>query len=754
MDHPRRRSWRFQGLLVGLVVLLGLLRPLGALPGAQARREAADIQTAFAAAAAESGTPEALLLALSYTLTRWEQHAGAPSTSGGFGIMHLTDVAWQPPVNARGDDLPRAGSRTPMAQLHTLDLAAGLLGVAPATLKSDRTLNIRGGALLLASYARQKDGSLPATLAGWYAAVVRYSGFTAAGSAFDFADQVYATLASGASRVTSDGEAVTLPPQTFTLARPTPESLGLARAPEFEGDCPPDLDCDVVPAAYEMVTPGDTSDYGNYDLANRPVDGADIRYIIIHDTEISYDLTLQVFQNPQTYASSHYVIRSNDGHIAQMVENRHITWHAGNWYMNAHAIGLEHEGVAIEGASWYTEYMYLSSARLTRYLTAKYGIPRDRAHIIGHDEIPGPTPANQAGMHWDPGPFWDWDHYMDLVRGDPERPAPATAGVVRISPEFSSNMPPLTYCYTANDCHDVPAQPTNSVYLRTAPRLDAPFITNPYLTAPDLRANNWANKALAGQQFYRIGRYGAWDAIYFSGQVAWLYNPGQMYTSPASGLLVTPRAGQTIPVYGRAYPEAEAYPVGVAPQAIVPIYQMPASQIYVASELVQSSYYRAPTYTLSYEPELHYPILGQTNYYQLWFNHRFGFVKAGDVDVIGSPGLLGLRLDPAAAERSGAPGTLVTHTLQLTNTGELTATYALSVTGGLWPAVLSASTVQLGPGESRQITLQVSVPASPASSLDTAQIWVRRPDQPGQVALATRVTRTRSAQAYLPFISR
>jgi hypothetical protein len=326
--------------------------------------------------------------------------------------------------------------------------------------------------------------------------------------------------------------------------------------------------------------------------------------------------------------------------------------------------------------------------------------------------------------------------------------------VVQISPACSTNLPPLTYCYTVDDCRDVPAQPTNSVYLRTAPRLDAPFITNPYITAPDLRANNWANKALTGQQFYRIGRYGDWDAIYFSGQVAWLHNPGQTHTSSANGLLVTPRAGQQIPVYGRAYPEAAAYPAGVTPQAIVPIYQMPANQIYVASELVQSSYYLAPTYTLSYDPELHYPILGQTNYYQIWFNHRFGFVNASDVAVIASPGLLGLKLDPAAAERSGAPGALVTHTLLLTNTSEMSATYTLSATSGLWPAVLSASTVQLDPGESRSITLQVSVPASPAGPLDSAQIWVRRPDRPGHVALATRVTRTRSAQAFLPLISR
>ncbi|HYF63441.1 MAG TPA: N-acetylmuramoyl-L-alanine amidase, partial [Herpetosiphonaceae bacterium] len=426
MNHrprPRSRYWAAFGVL-GL--LLALIAPQGGRPAvpAQASNGAPDIAAAFAAAARESGAPEPLLLALGYALSRWEQHPGKPSTTGGFGIMHLTDADWRPPVNARGDDRARPAGG-PFASLQTLAAAARLLGMPPESLASDAGLNIRGGAALLASYARQADGALPATLEGWYGAVARYSGFADSTNAFAFADLVYDTLRRGASRTTSAGQHVTLRPQAVSPIQPDAAELGFPTAPTFEGDCPPALSCEVVPAAYALTN---GEDYGNYDLANRPVEGQDIRYIIIHDTEISYDLTLQVFQNPLTIASSHYVTRSSDGHTAQMVENRHITWHAGNWYINSLGIGLEHEGVAIEGASWYTEYLYHASARLTRYLTDKYGIPRDRAHIIGHDEVPGPVPGNQAGMHWDPGPFWDWDHYMDLVRGDePERMAP-TAG--------------------------------------------------------------------------------------------------------------------------------------------------------------------------------------------------------------------------------------------------------------------------------------------------------------------------------------
>src|SRR5215212_5257059 len=48
--------------------------------------------SAFSAAAAKYGVPESVLLAVSYAETRWDDHQGAPSTSGGYGPMHLTAV--------------------------------------------------------------------------------------------------------------------------------------------------------------------------------------------------------------------------------------------------------------------------------------------------------------------------------------------------------------------------------------------------------------------------------------------------------------------------------------------------------------------------------------------------------------------------------------------------------------------------------------------------------------------------------------
>jgi hypothetical protein len=91
--------------------------------------------------------------------------------------------------------------------------------------------------------------------------------------------------------------------------------------------------------------------------------------------------------------------------VAARLPTKDVAWHAGNWYVNSKSVGIEHEGFATKG-TWYTEAMYRASSKLVRYLTAKYGIPLDRAHILGHDNVPGTVPATIKGMHWDPGPYW------------------------------------------------------------------------------------------------------------------------------------------------------------------------------------------------------------------------------------------------------------------------------------------------------------------------------------------------------------
>jgi len=596
-----------------------------------------DRQAAFAAAAREFGVPEELLLAVSYNLSRWENHGGAPSFAGGYGPMHLTHLDAAPDFKGKGDDAPPAPRDTRnVASLHTLDAAAAQLGLGPEALRRDPAQNIRGGAALLAQYARDATGAPPAGLADWYSAVMRYSQASDTRTAASFADAVYTTIQQGAARTTDDGQVIVLAASAVVPNRPASvTSLASAATPAVE--CPGSgVTCEYIPAAYALNDPNNLTNYGNYDLANRPLPGAtapypDVRYIVIHDVEGSYASAIQVFQNSTYGASSHYVVRSSDGHIAQMVETKNVAWHAGNWYINGHAIGIEHEGFAISGATWYSEAMYQASANLVKYLAAKYAIPLDRAHIVGHDDIPGPTSSYQSGMHWDPGPFWDWAHYMELIGAS----AGTNANIVTLRVSPSSNI------QTVKDCQGNGAQimqGANFVYLRTSPSPTAPYITNPYMSGDPLCANNWANKAVSGQTFYRFDISVAnWDGIYFSGQQAWFYNPGHnTYTIAGQGIVVQPKGHAAISVYGRAYPERSAYPRGITVQTVSAIsnYKIPVGQRYVAFGPFKSDYYYAPNYITTLQGSVNQDIVGQTQYYQIFFNHRFAFAQASDVAVV------------------------------------------------------------------------------------------------------------------------
>ncbi|CAM5735844.1 hypothetical protein SALBM311S_12589 [Streptomyces alboniger] len=119
------------------------------------------------------------------------------------------------------------------------------------------------------------------------------------------------------------------------------------------------MSCEWIPAPYEEFGDGD---YGNH-RPGRPADVQSIDYIVVHDTEGTWDTVVDLVRDP-TYVSWNYTLRSTDGHIAQHVKAKDVAWHAGNWYVNAKSIGLEHEGFLAEQDAWYTEAMYRSSARL------------------------------------------------------------------------------------------------------------------------------------------------------------------------------------------------------------------------------------------------------------------------------------------------------------------------------------------------------------------------------------------------------
>jgi N-acetyl-anhydromuramyl-L-alanine amidase AmpD len=427
-------------------------------------------------------------------------------------------------------------------------------------------------------------------------------------------------------------------------AQPAIAEPSSARQPADKPECPIGLTCRYIPAAYAKADPSKPAAYGNYHKADRPRDGDDIRYIVIHDTEERYDRAIARFQDPHTGVSTHYLIRSSDGEITQLVHTKDIAHQAGNYWFNMHSIGIEHEGVLADGAHWYTEAMYQSSARLVRYLAARYHIPLDRDHILGHEEVPGTTPAGVAAMHYDPGPYWDWAHYFDLL-GAPLRGAPSDGvavlaahvsdpPVVTIAPRFATNTEPLRSC-TVNSCTDLPSQGSNVVYLRTEPSADAPLVGDPAVH-PDgspgtTRVADWSARAVAGQSFVVADRRGKWTAIWFGGRLAWLET---RVNASEHGPLVTPRPGRSaIPVYGTAYPEAAAYPATVPVTTAVALqYTIPAGQVYLGVEPHRGDFYYA-TFDGGTVPGYHTLVVGNRRFVEISFNHRRAFVDANDVVI-------------------------------------------------------------------------------------------------------------------------
>lgn len=623
----------------------GAVIAAGAVTAAPVRARV-DTHPAFTRAAREFGVPAALLAALSYAQTRWQDHDGRPSSSLGYGPMHLVDGA----AAAKARQL--AGKDGPVHVIDTLGEGARAAGLAPADVRTDPVANIRACAALLAQ--RQQAAGRPVgadTRPGaWFATVAESGGLVTAATQLDLADVVMETLRAGGSLKLADGSRLTLPPrgrvavpdrQRAPLVRRAREARRRSRAKD-PVEAPRGLDVEWVPAPYEQYGP-DPADYGNHDLANRP-ESPTISHLVIHDTEGFWDTVLDLVQDP-TYVSWQYSLRSSDGHIAQHVQAHDVAWHAGNWWVNMHSIGLEHEGFAAEGAPWYSEPMYRASATLVRWLAKRHDIPLDRAHVIGHDQVPGTTTPTIPGMHWDPGPFWDWEHYFKLLdaplRRGTTKQRPRSGDVVRILPGFVGNEQPVTGCEVGGDDCGGPRD-TNFVTLRTAPLDDAPLVRDPGQhqdgSPSTTEVADIAARAVAGVEYVVADAVGSWTAIWFVGQRAWFRNPRKRPTARVvSGRTPKVRAkgGVAAPVYGRCYPEASAYTDPADVQAVSPLpYTIPPGQEYAVGDLHPvTDYYKAKTFSLD-TPGDHIDIVGEDRYVQISLGHRVAFVRLADVDVV------------------------------------------------------------------------------------------------------------------------
>lgn len=158
----------------------------------------------------------------------------------------------------------------------------------------------------------------------------------------------------------------------------------------------------------------------------------EVSAVVIHYTEGSYAGCISWFKNCDAEVSAHYVIRSADGQVTQMVRERDKAWHARA--ANGYTIGIEHEAY---GNIWsfFTDEMYRSSADLVRSICSRYE-PINGLRTFYRDTLDNGTCLNNGlhnlggeeacikirghqhypdQSHTDPGPYWDWNYYFKLI---------------------------------------------------------------------------------------------------------------------------------------------------------------------------------------------------------------------------------------------------------------------------------------------------------------------------------------------------
>ncbi|MEW5797364.1 MAG: Ig-like domain-containing protein [Bacteroidota bacterium] len=384
----------------------------------------------FDQAGEEFGVPSDLLRALSFAETRWthmkwDDDDTLSSCSGMprvYGVMGLWDNEYFG---------------------YSLREAANLIGKTHQELKESPLQNIRGAAALLKKYydeLSKPENVNAGAIESWQNAIAKFSGFPQEEIAQRRGLEVYAVLSTGYER-----DRITIRKQNIdleTIQRIVDKTAKTAAAKNQNKQLnktanQPDYPLAKWNAAY-------SGNFGTQLIQQK--------FVVVHDVEGSYLGCISWFKNPAAQVSAHYVLNSHPnspvskqptgspdapvGEVTQMVEEKFRAWHVGCW--NSYMVGIEHEGY-YNVSGWYTQECYESSSRLVAYLCDKYGIPKDRNHVIAHSEHQNSAWRNwvtstgqgfdpTCNTHVDPGQYWDWTKFMNLVTvGDTVKPQILTA---------------------------------------------------------------------------------------------------------------------------------------------------------------------------------------------------------------------------------------------------------------------------------------------------------------------------------------
>ncbi|MGF6274029.1 hypothetical protein ABIB38_002407 [Massilia sp. UYP11] len=333
------------------------------------------------AAAHEFDVPPALLEAIAWAESRWHPPSPQAATHHGlprsYGIMGLRDD-------------PHFG--------RSLRLAAALLDAPTQRLALDTPNNIRGAAALLALYGRGRTRDTP--LEAWEDAAARLCGILQRDVAQIHTYDIYMAIREG-----RQGQDFAVTRHPVDLAR----IYGAARLGVLSARA---LVLTALADHPDVVwLPAASCNYSGRTLA--------VSHVTVHTTQGSYAGAISWFRNCSAGVSAHYLVRSSDGQVTQMVRESDKAWHVGS--ANGHTVGIEHEGFVEQPGAWYSEL--LASSSLARAILAARGIaprvydgsrgwnavlPDADYNVKGH--------VNHAGQtHTDPGAGWDWGRYKRMV---------------------------------------------------------------------------------------------------------------------------------------------------------------------------------------------------------------------------------------------------------------------------------------------------------------------------------------------------
>jgi len=121
--------------------------------------------------------------------------------------------------------------------------------------------------------------------------------------------------------------------------------------------------------------------------------------IVVHTTVGSFAGALAWFASPDSQVSAHYVV-ALDGRLAQLVDEENTARHAGRVLRptarliadtgddpNLVSVGIEFEDGGDPLDVERPPVQYETGAQLIAEITARWAIPLDRDHVIGHREV-------------------------------------------------------------------------------------------------------------------------------------------------------------------------------------------------------------------------------------------------------------------------------------------------------------------------------------------------------------------------------